>query len=80
MSINLTTLSQDAGFGEAILTGMCKLSSEECYNILRSTLSLHTRDYFIGKAVVIRNIDGVLTNCLGVAQSLWCPKFLNKEG
>lgn len=78
-SINSTPVGQEAGFGEVLLTGMCKFSPEECYGILRSTMSIHTQDYFVGKAIVVRGADGSLTNCIGIVKRLWCPKFLNKE-
>lgn len=77
MAINATNLSQDAGFGEVVLTGMCKLSPEECYQILRSTMNLQMHDYFVGKAIVVRAVDGSPTNCIGAVKRLWCPKFLN---
>lgn len=77
MSIGSTQLSQNAGLGEAVVTGMCKLSLEECYKLLRATMNLQMHDYFVAKAVVVRAIDGTPTNCIGAVKRLWCPKFLN---
>lgn len=78
VDIQNTQLNPNADFAQNFLTGVCKFSTEECYRIVRATISIKSDDYFIGKVVNLSQGNRRLARCLGVVQRLWCPGFLQK--
>jgi|GEM_PF-6962933 len=78
IDIQNTQLNPNADFAQNFLTGVCKFSVEECYKVVRATISVKTDDYFVGKVVNLTQGGSQLGRCLGVVQRLWCPAFIQK--
>lgn len=72
-----TGITQDADAGTNIVTGLCKLAIEDCYNLIRATLTIETRSFFVAKDITIHGAGGINLRCIGAIKHLWCPKLLN---
>lgn len=78
IDIQHAQLNPNEGFAQNFLTGVCKVSMEECYRAVRATISLNTQDYFLLKVIHLSQMNQKRARCLGVVQRLWCPGFMNQ--
>ncbi len=63
-------------FGDLALIG-CKLDVNQCYDLIRQTISIKYQDNIVYADVTISTPAAKL-NCVGVFNQMYCPGFLNE--
>ncbi len=71
-----TPVGSDNLVGDLALLG-CKLDVDQCYDLVRQTMSIKYTDDILYADVKI-TAPGSKLNCIGVFAQMYCPGFMNK--